>query len=209
MYKKMPQQSTRAKKQAGFTIVELMIATMVFSVILVVITVGVMYFTRSYYKGVYASMTQNAARDIADSVAHAVQFGTGDPTTYTYHDGDSGSKWFCAGGYVFVFNLGQQYKVGDAGTTGMYMQPMSNAGCVVPAGTTDRRQLLGDRMRVAFLDFTGGNGLYTLDLKVTYGDSDLLSNDSGLGPNLQCKLSTGSEYCAVARYTTSMRIRKT
>lgn len=212
MHRKTTQQTRRANNQAGFTIVELMIATMVFSVILVVITMGVMYFTHSYYKGVYATMTQNAARDISDSVTQAVQFGTGEPDTYI-DTGDTSLSHFCAGGYVFVFKLGEEYIAGN-GSTGMYMQPMSgscdnSAADNTPTTTAKRRQLLGNHMRVAYLNFEGNAGLYTLDLKVAYGGWDLLSDPSGKGAELQCNLGTGSQYCAVARYTTSVSPRKT
>lgn len=208
MRKNVKKRRVNFRNQAGFTIVELMIATMVFSVILVVITVGVMYFTRSYYKGVYASMTQNSARDIVDTVTQAVQFGTGEPTQYSY--GSSPNNYFCAGGYVFVFRLGEQYLANSDTKTGMYMQPVPSTGCEEPAAgdTTGRRQLLGDRMRVSYIEFKKNGGLYTLDVKVAYGDTDLLSDDHGLGSDLQCKLGSGSEYCAVARYTASVSERK-
>jgi len=53
--------SSRSKRlQSGFTLVELMIATMVFSVILLVITYGVVRFTNSYYKGLNSSTTNSA-----------------------------------------------------------------------------------------------------------------------------------------------------
>jgi prepilin-type N-terminal cleavage/methylation domain-containing protein len=208
MHKKLTQQRNNA--QAGFTIVELMVATMVFSVILVVITVGVMYFTRSYYKGVYAGMTQNATRDITGAVTQAVQFGTGEPSTYEYKDTDTGG-YFCAGGYVFVFDLGKQYDVTNSGTSGMYMQPMtgscSESSTAGANPASSRRQLLGDRMRIAYLNFVGGDGLYSLDVKVAYGDDDVLL--PAKGSDAQCNLGSGSEYCAIARYTTSIRQRKT
>jgi len=205
MYKKIAPQHLRSHKQAGFTIVELMIATTVFSVILVTITVGVMYFTHSYYKGVYSGMTQNVARDISDSVAQAVQFGTGDPTVVTV---DPTQSYFCAGGYVFVFKQGQQYDQDHPGATiGMYMQPMDgDCGHSATVVTSPRRQLLGDRMRVTFLRFEKVDGLYKLDIKVAYGDDDLLQ---GTDADVQCNIGTGSEYCAVARYTTSVSQRKT
>lgn len=211
MYKIFTQQRVPMKKQAGFTIVELMIATMVFSVILVTITVGVMYFTHSYYKGVYAGMTQNAARDISDAVTQAVQFGTGEPTAIS----TTTHSYFCAGGYVFVYKVGEQYIASDTTATGMYMQPMTgncddSVTSPSPAASAQRRQLLGDRMRVTYLSLTGAGGLYTLDIKVAYGDTDLLSDPTrGIGADIQCNIGTGSEYCAIARYTTSVSQRKT
>ena len=50
--------------QSGFTIVELMIATLVFAMVLLVITVGVMSFTRAYYRGINQSNTQRVARAV-------------------------------------------------------------------------------------------------------------------------------------------------
>lgn len=199
-----------SSKQAGFTIVELMVATTVFSVILVVITVGVLYFTRSYYKGVYSSMTQSTARTITDTVTQTVQFGANEPVTYEYQEADYSPNtvnFFCAGGYVFVFDLGEKYEVGAA-TEGMYMQPTPNSGCTVPLDVTGRRQLLGNRMRVTYVNFSLNGGAYTFDIKVAYGDDDLLDDGGGSGAEIQCKSEAGYEYCAVARLTATAQRRK-
>src|SRR5262249_25193419 len=61
-------------RQAGFTIVELMVATLVFSTILIVITYGVLSFTRAYYNGVTNSTTQDTARNIISTISQAVEF---------------------------------------------------------------------------------------------------------------------------------------
>src|SRR5690606_22524615 len=63
--------------QKGFTIVELMIATSVFSVVLLLCTYGLLAIGRSYYKGVTISRTQETARLIVDDVAEAIQFNGG------------------------------------------------------------------------------------------------------------------------------------
>src|SRR4051812_8577751 len=65
------------QNQSGFTIIELLIATVIFALVLLVITTGVLQFTRQYYKGVISSHTQSAARAIADDVTRALQFGVG------------------------------------------------------------------------------------------------------------------------------------
>lgn len=62
---------------AGFTIIELLIATLIFSLVLILVMTGVMQFTRQYYKGVIASNTQNTARAIIDEVTRTIQFNTG------------------------------------------------------------------------------------------------------------------------------------
>lgn len=206
----MTKQHTRTlrDKQAGFTVVELMVATTVFSVILVVITMGVLHFTHSYYKGVYTSMTQATARTISDTVVQATQFGSDLPVTYTYVDANyvlDTPHYFCAGGYVFVFDIGEKYEVGGA-AEGMYMQPIPSTGCGIPGVSTGRRQLLGNRMRVTYVNFEQSGSAYTFDIKIAYGDDELLEGSTG--PEKQCTVDAGSEYCAVARITATAERRK-
>ncbi len=191
--------ASKHKNQSGFTIIELMIATLVFSVILVVITVGVLYFTKSYYHGVYQSSTQNAARSITESVMDSVRFGSGVPVV------KGSNNFFCAGGYVFVFQPGEMYDKNVASTKGMYMQPMS-ATCALDPPSAESKQLLGNRMRIAYIDFTydSTNDIYTLEVKVAYGADDFLQ---GTGKDMSCIPGKGSEYCAVATYSSSARQR--
>lgn len=50
-------------------------AMLVFSVILTVVTMGVISFSNRYYKGVHASTTQNTTRNIMSTITQAIQFG--------------------------------------------------------------------------------------------------------------------------------------
>lgn len=198
-----------AKQQAGFTIVELMIATTVFSLILLIITFGVIYFTRNYYNGVYTSATQNAARDITNTVSNVIRFGTGDVELYAWPPGPTAGDdaYFCAGGYVFVAELGVKY---SSLTDGMYMQPMPS-GCSVPLTTTGRQQLLGENMRITYMSLSldSVNGVYTFDIGIAYGDNDLLVPNTGIGDAVRCATEAGSEFCATARHSATVQQRVT
>lgn len=198
--------TTHHRHSSGFTIVELMIATAVFSTILVAITVGVMYFTRQYYKSVYTSETQNVARDIADEVANAVKFGSSAVTTISSTTPGQ-PVLFCAGGYVFytpsLYSGNGRYN--GTPSTGFYRQPMPNGTCTAPTNTTNRKQLLAKNMRVAKINFVASaSGLYTFSITVAYGDDDLLSDN---GETAQCKTGAGSEYCAVSSLVTTIQKR--
>ena len=59
--------------QSGFTLLELMIATTIFSVILLLCTVGLIQIGKTYYKGSAIVRTQNVARDITDNITQAIQ----------------------------------------------------------------------------------------------------------------------------------------
>lgn len=63
------------KNQHGFTILELMIATMVFGVMMLFATTGMIEIGRAYYKGITSSKTQEVARSVERDVANAVQGG--------------------------------------------------------------------------------------------------------------------------------------
>ncbi len=200
-----------AKQTAGFTIIELMIATTAFSVILLLVTVGVVYFTRSYYNGVYNSATQNAARDITTTVSNVIRFGSGAVSGYDWPPTAPAvgtPVFFCAGGYVFVTKLGEQYD-GTTSTTGMYMQPMDPGGvCGVPVSITGRKQLLGEHMSITSVSLaqSAAGGLYVFDIGVAYGDNDLLT-DGGVGSDVRCKPGSGSEFCAIVKQSISVKQR--
>lgn len=191
---------TNRQAQAGFTIVELMIATMIFAILLTVITMGVLYFSRSYYRGVYISATQSTARDITELVLDGVRFSASVP------DLPGSNNFFCVGGNVYVFDASGVYKTGGGGSGGMYVQPQPNGGCSAPTATdpnnASRRQLLSDNMRVTYVSFTQAGGTYSFEIKVAYGDDDLLLLPPTTSPrDVNCKTGKGLEYCAVASYS--------
>jgi prepilin-type N-terminal cleavage/methylation domain-containing protein len=61
--------------QSGFTVLELMIATTVFSVMLLLTTTGMIQIGKVYYKGLITAKTQDTVRSISDDLVHSVQFG--------------------------------------------------------------------------------------------------------------------------------------
>lgn len=212
-------------RSAGFTIVELMIATLVFSTILVMITAGVLYFSRTYYASINRANTQNTARAVIASISQGIQFtGTAIATT-----ADTGSSYFCTGGNMYIFKPGVQYQgaTATAANPGLYVVP-SPSGCASLAGVNynrpDAQQLLGKGMRIASLTVTSiGNQLYNITLTLAYGDNDLLcapqsvsgscaSNttltDTQLAAtDVTCKPKTGSQFCAVSPLNTTVQRR--
>lgn len=195
------------KQEAGFTIIELMIASLVFSVILVVITVGITSFTRSYYKGVRSSAVQNRARTVVDTVAQSIEFSgtTITPTGTNNH--------FCTGGKVFSFSPGVRYTgTVSAANRGLYQQDLP-AGGSCPASApapTNGRELLEPNMRVSNMVVrpvtgAGTTNMYQIVLRIAYGEDDLLNNPTGT--NASCDLRTGSQFCAVSELSTIVQKR--
>jgi len=214
------------KRQQGFTIVELMIATLVFSMVLLVITFGVIYFTKSYYTGLNRSAVQNLARFTMKTVTESVQFTGSAIATST----DTGGNYFCAGNKEYIFNLGVQYGGGTptAANPGLLQEPVAS-GCPAPTASTyadtNAQQLLGSKLRVVYFSLTNlGGQLYLIQLTLAYGDNDQLCAPVGapgscaagaaaLADNqldtsdVVCKSQAGSEYCAVSSLSATVERR--
>lgn len=221
-------------RTAGFTIVELMIATLVFSVILLVVTTGVIHFTSSYYKGVNASATQNTTRSVIDTISQELQFNPGD-LVLPIPGNQTG--YFCIGEQEFVYKLGV---LQPSATHSLYAFT-NNGSCwntvgAAPAGYANGKELLSSHTRLVDFSLTpiGDTGsLYAISLKIAYAnDNSDGSNDLLCAPNqvtgscgggakllavqltqpavladVRCKSQIGSQYCSVVQLSTSSERR--
>lgn len=196
-------------KNTGFTIVEIMIATLVFATVLVLITIGVISFTHTYYRGINQSATQNTARTIIEDVSQAIQFSGG--TVVTGLSGSGGWKGVCVGNQSFNYLLGKQLVDGSAGTNQTKQALLTQSGtsdCHAenPSGSGGT-ELLSPHMRLSKFSVTANGDLYTIDVKVVYGDDDLLRSPSRRGPtagDVVCNIDAGSQFCATSELITSV-----
>ncbi len=199
----------------GFTILELLVASTVFSVILVVVAVGVVQFTNSYYKGVNSSKVQLTARSIMAEVSQSVQFGQSPQVT----TGSGGAGWLCVNNTLYSYKLGQEVidaspnaglhqgfhglVVSDNGTSCVGQKPaLPNTGPLSSAS----RELLGEHMRLGVLTITPNGDLYTIRVRVLYGEDDLFTSTNW--SSAQCAGSRpGVQFCAVSDLTTTVQRR--
>jgi prepilin-type N-terminal cleavage/methylation domain-containing protein len=202
-----------SKQSRGFTIIELLVATSVFAVVLVVITTGILQVSRLYYKGVTDSNTQNVVRTITDTVSQAIQFegGVVVPTTSGAATPTS-PKVLCIGNKRFVYDIGWQLVENSpdatkhqayhtlvqdnfSGCSGTSTQPLN-------VQTVTGRELLSPNMRLSKFNVTNlGSNLYRVEVRVIYGDDDLLKNPND--PDTTCINSTaGTQFCAISELNT-------
>ncbi len=196
--------------QSGFTIVELLIATTVFSVVLLVISSGIIQIGRKYYKNITSSRTQEVTRSVTDEISRSAQFS--DNFTEPTRAGDK--QIMCIGNTRYVFMTDTQIKEPN-NRHALWAEPMN--GTCVNIGATydfnsdkpspDGRELLGENMRLLDLNVQQNNGKFTVKVAVAYGDSDLLTtyNDNGTkisgSPDADalCKSGiAGSSFCSVS-----------
>lgn len=179
-----------ANHQMGFTIVELMIATVVFSMVMMVIVYGVLSFSHDYYGGLTSSTTQNTVRSIIGSITQSIEFsGMSIVPTPASLPGAGSEIYFCAGGSTYAYNWGAMYtgapsitNLGLYEITGMCKLPTASDLTTAQRNGTGK-ELLNRNMRVTALTVTGDptGRLYAVTLGIAYGDSDLLCNQSKAG----------------------------
>ncbi len=216
----MDTQHKQSVSQSGFTIMELMIATTIFSVILLLCTFGMMKIGRTYYKGIISSRTQSAARAVSDSIVQAIQLEgelKNPPSTIPPQPNLADSGSFCVGSRRFTYTFGT--KVSDT-TPGVRSDIVTSVGCPDIAtqafNTQNYQELLGPGMRLLQLKIedTGG-GEQRVTVRVAYGDDDLLVDDAGkkmdetglLVWQAHCKGGTGDEFCAMSELVTYAKKR--
>jgi prepilin-type N-terminal cleavage/methylation domain-containing protein len=222
----MRKQIVADQKQQGFTIIELMIATLVFSIILMLCLAGVMQITKMYYRGVTQNKTREAARAVTDEIAEAIRFSNGaiqpasaDVATgpQVNFDSDNAVGFFCIGQKRYTYAIDRQMK----------REPNANAelkqkkhvfwvdqpdSCAGPADLDDPdtdlngRDLLQENMRLyrMKLEQTANlsDKMYQISVGVAYGDNDLLSVKSDDPSELTCEDAfVGVEFCATTNYS--------
>lgn len=102
-------------RQNGFTIVELMIATTVFSLVLLVALAGFLQIGRLFYKGVNITQTTDDGKQAISSIKNDIAFSTAGasqikitPYTTTVGSTQLPRYWFCAGPNRYSFMRGTE-----------------------------------------------------------------------------------------------------
>ena len=219
--------TTDKRQQAGFTIIELMIATLVFSMVILLITIGVLSFTRSYYKGVNQSTTQNTARLIIEDISQAIQFSGGDIQSALVPTANS--EGFCIGGnvrYSFVRHkqltdsstlgpnqtrhaLVRNKGASCAGGSALNVEDAAQTAACISGGNCT--ELLDPRMRLSKLSIAplgGTPDMFKISIRLVFGDDDLLTDP--VSDDASCNLAvTGTQFCAQSELTTIVKKRIT
>lgn len=210
--------------QRGFTIVELMISTAVFSMVLLLCSVAIVQVGKTFFKGVTVNRTQDTARKVTDDIVQAIQFGAaGLPRTnsasYTYGSGSITVNALCIGdtryNYVTDRSLGSN-------TTGQSPHVLwkdrvsASSACSVIAlvnwiskiPSAGGEEMLGDNMRLPVMGPpTQSGNTWKVAVTVAYGDaSDLFTKNSDGSPNYSQCISTnaGGQFCAVSAISTNV-----
>ncbi len=216
-------------RQRGFTIVELMIATMVFGVILLGVTAAITTMGKKYQRSMYASNTQAVTSNLVDTLSQAVRYTSGMPQKGGNPLTDTGS--YCIGEKQILYAQGMRLGDTAAATSSRFavLVRSGDSTCsTIPSITQplsipgEYQELLGRGMRISKLDiFQQSDGSFKVEARVVYGEDDLLCSESVANScragepylnasqlrsldNLQCKPGPGSEYCSASELSATV-----
>ena len=210
----------KRSETTGFTIVELIIATSVFSVILLMCASALIQVGRIYQKGVIGVQTQEVTRSVIASLAEAIQFSGDDIRTIPSNNGSNG---FCVDSKQYSYRLDRKL-VDTAPNTdqtrhALVVDSVSGCGATTAQNlanvNVNGNELLSPNMRLLQVlicipgpvDATcpnrppDGSNLYQVSVTVAYGDGDLLSAG-------KCNsIAIGGSFCAVSSLSTTVQKR--
>ena len=215
------------KTSSGFTVIELLIATVVFSVVLLIAQTSFVHIGNLFYRGVSIINTQEAAdhifQDINGNFQNAGSVGSGQNSPAGGYD------YYCIGNTRYTYRINQKVDTastadhGTSGNFGVLKDQLAGAGnaCSAPcdpasgncvSGTTvpfnNPVELLGDKMRIeqfSISQSTTTSNLYNVAIVIAYGeDGDLTYNNPSDLSTVSCKPEANNNFCAVSRVNTAV-----
>lgn len=204
---------TRLNSQSGFTIIELIVASSIFAVILLLCAIAITSIGKLYYKGITSTATQEVARTVVDEIKADFELSGGYYIKVNDDGTPTGAKGFCIGSHLYSYKRSPQ-KIGiDGSGNVLVVRDYDSCDIAPPAGpdnvstgndvngvnvSAQWRELLGPNMRLS--NFTLTPPAPPLDVRpqslaievnIVAGEDDLI--DLVLG---RCNVGSGSQFCA-------------
>ena len=191
---------------SGFTIAELMIATSIFSLVLLVGAAAFIGLGKSYYKGYTLTQTQETAKQIINDVSSNIRLSS----SVSGGSSSGGRAYYCVGSHRYTYILYREVNGSNhdnSSNFGLLQDEPNGDGCGDPFGSpgvafVKPAELLANHMRLlAFsINPVGSNGAYSIQLTVASGSDDSLTDPNSA--TAQCKNQvSGNRFCAVTTLT--------
>lgn len=219
----------RKHRSGGFTIIELLLATAVFSVTLLIALNGFLQVGRLFYKGVSNTQTQNASRQILNEVTRSLQLSPEVSLLQSANSGGGQYYFYCLGNSRYTYTRGEDgsaikvdssqspsYNTGaNGGNFGLFKDSLAGSNACespvsMPLDTGNGVDLLGNKMRLGQLAITSeptSPNLYNITVTVIYGDNESLDFPDGVSRPDTARCSgnlSNQQFCAVSTLTTSI-----
>lgn len=195
------------KKQTGFTIVETMIAVMVFSVLALIAIMAIMQISKSYQAGAIKAQLLDASRQVHAQFTQAVGYGQGESSATL----SNGFRAWCTGNTRFIWkpsDASNVYTYDTAGGGSLYGDTIDGTGSCGSAAfnpATAKRLLPSNSFVTEFSPTAVTSGVYSLSTRFGVGSRDMFSGND-VTKSCQSARLLGLEFCAVVEYdSTALR----
>lgn len=200
---------------SGFTILEVLIASMVFTVVLMLCVTVVTRLGQLYFKGVTSSQIQDLTRNLTDEFSQQIQFGSSLPIPDSIAGNDTPTLplIFCVGDNRYRAIMNRKL---DPPTVPSVLKRIAYSGpCVTTdTGFTDATELAVNNMRILKLSIIRSPAdpyIWSLSIRLALGDDDLLSYSSAstdtaavYGSAICRSGISGSNFCATSELSSTI-----
>lgn len=220
--------------QKGFTIVELMIATAVVSMIIVLVSMMMIKIGNLYYKGINQAGVQDNTRNVADDVARHLELNDNQPIFINppISFGVAHIQAYCINTNRYTFIEDKQVKSGSIIKHILWRDTVPADSCTpadltsdnpsIATGGTNGTELVEPNAFLTYFCIMGSgpsptcnnasNSPYSIQIGLAYAPgvafgSNGLLNGPGLGISTTCRGSTGDQFCATSSLVTTVAER--
>lgn len=212
--------SFKQKSGGGFTIIELLIASAVFTVVITIAIGGFVQIARVFYKGIIITQTQQNLRQITDQVASDIKTAPAAWDPVPVRD----NIWYqCIGTSRYTYNIGNRVDSStedpQQGNFGLLLDhlPGSN-GCGSPYDSAtpfnNPTELLNDNMRLNLfsvktgidcsVDNIAACSVYQVNIELASGRDQYLTLNTDTN-QYECNSTlSSSQFCAVSQVSTTV-----
>lgn len=220
------------RKQSGFTIIELLVAMVAFSSMILIVGLTTLQLGRMYYKGVSTINTQEATRTVVASVGEQLQFATGIVTQQPADliRGTARIKSYCIGDVRFTYVINRRLDsslsapgFSDADKTMRHVlwQDRKTTTECTPVDLASQtlangKDLVGEDMRLKEFSIRenvvpvlpgGRSDIAKIDVNIIYGVNELINFTDAPGTENPEGCKTGdvtAQWCAQSNLTTNV-----
>lgn len=192
----------------GFTIVELLIASMVFATVLLICMDGITRIAKAYIKNTSVSKTNEFVKSFSNDIAQQIKYSSFIPTTSS-----------TSGGYKICVNS-IAYKITFNTTTNAILKKTdTNCGNFITNSTffdSGSENFAPVGGRVLKFSVTPSNNIWKVNIKIALAEPDLLVDSSNRQYNspgydyatAKCRSPlSGNEFCSIIELNTSVSRR--
>jgi prepilin-type N-terminal cleavage/methylation domain-containing protein len=191
-------------KRKGFTILELMIASTVFALMLTIVMSALVQYGKIFYQGSLAAKTQETSRRLIDEMTRQIRYTTGAVETKT----NGGLTFVCMGNIRYIVDVDKPV---DSATN---QHALIKANNPVPdicdtsysdPWPSDYQEQLQENTRVMQINATcqAATSICDISLLLVAGnDDDIDRTTNPLYPT--CKPGPGSQFCTISDLSTTV-----